>query len=134
MAVAILDEGLAVPPVLQLLLQRVGQVHDPLQEARPVRLARRRHELRLGMPLAEIEQDRGGLVHHQIVVQEGRHAGVGIELEIVGAPLLAGLGIHEDKLVVAADLVQHGMRRHVGAAGAPIEGVHGQVPSSGGGA
>ena len=57
------------------------------------------------------------LVHHPVaVIDQGRHAGMRVELEVVRAVLLAGLGVDLDQFERRADILQHGVRRHGGAA------------------
>jgi hypothetical protein len=76
------------------------------------------------MALAQIQADRRRLVHDHAVVVEGRDAGVGIELEVGGAAVLALVGIDPHQFVRRADLLERGVGRHAGGAGFVVELVH----------
>jgi hypothetical protein len=107
-------------------------VGEPLIEAPALWRAGGRHELRLGMLVAEVLADRRRLEDHEIAVDERRDSAVGIELLVRGLLVLLGGRIEPDHLVGRARFFHHGLRRHRRGAGSPVELVHRLHPTCAG--
>ena len=69
----------------QRRLQRVGQPGQPLVEVRALRAAQRRREASLRMGVGEVQADRGGLVQHEVAVDQHRDQAVRIQVQVLGA-------------------------------------------------
>ena len=95
-------------------LHRVRQVKQPLIVVPAAPLAGRGRQAGLRMAVGQIQHDRRRLVEDGAVVDQGRDAPVGVELEVVGRHRLE---IDLNELVVRADLLQRRLRRHGGRDG-----------------
>ena len=107
-----LDRRRVVGPARPAPLVRVRHVHrraqvavDGLRARELPRVARR--QLRRGENLRQIGEDGRGLGQHAMVGDQGRHAALGIDPQVIGAPLVVAREIHAYRFVGGAGLFEN---------------------------
>src|SRR5260221_12976528 len=96
-------------------------VRTDRRAARP-RQSRRRHQLFL--LINQVENDRSGLEHCEITINQSRNATIWIDLQIVLRFLRILCTVNEYKVVLLVELFEHHVRCSVGVAWKVVKLVH----------
>ena len=88
---------------------------------RALRRAQRRHELRVRVPVGQVEADGGGLVEDEVAFHEYRDLPVRIQLQVLGRSVGRVGAVDEHELERRTDLLKQHVGRQAGIAGVVVE-------------